>query len=360
MPEVRLSQLTKRYPPDITAVDGLDLTVRTGELLVLVGPSGCGKSTTLRLIAGLERPTEGTIEFDGADVTSLAAGRRNVGMVFQGDNHFPHLSVRDNLLLGLRMRRTPSDVAAQRLEETADALNLRPLLSRWPHELSGGEAQRVALGRVLATRMPLVLLDEPLSNVDPAQRGELRDAIRTLHREGGATLVFVTHDQHEALSLGQRVAVMRGGRLLQVGTPAEIYERPANAFVAGFIGSPPMNLLPAHISDGRLIVADQPLLLAPTNLADGPLTIGVRPERLVISQDAPVTLSATLTTVEFSGAGQVLYLAAGTVRLAVREPTCGGRQPGTELQLGCRREDIYLFAADERAEALGTLSSELG
>jgi sn-glycerol 3-phosphate transport system ATP-binding protein len=358
VPEVRLSQLSKAYPPDVTAVCDLELTIADGELMVLVGPSGCGKSTTLRLIAGLERPTAGTIHFDQQDVTCLPAARRRVGMVFQGDNHFPQLNVRENLAVGLRLRRRPASVVQQRLTETTRSLNLEPLLDRWPHELSGGEGQRVALGRLLAGQMPLGLLDEPLSHVDPAQRNGLRDAVRTLHQQIQSTLIYVTHDQQEAMSLGQRIAVMHQGRILQVDTPQQIYRTPANTFVASFIGTPAMNLIAARVTHGRLIVEDRPIA-ENVGVPDGPLVVGIRPERLQTGLGAAaVQFQGTIQAVEFWGADQVLYLRHNDLRLAVRRAARGEDKVGELLKLGCQRQDVYLFAADASGQAWGTLTAD--
>jgi ABC-type sugar transport system ATPase subunit len=351
-----LSQLTKAYPPNISAVHQLELSIADGELLVLVGPSGCGKSTTLRLIAGLESPTRGAIHFDGRDVTSHPAARRRVGMVFQGENLFPHLNVRDNLAVGLRLRGTSAAVIRERLSATVDTLKLESLLDRWPQDLSGGEAQQVALGRVMAGQMPLVLLDEPLAHVDPAQRDELRDAIRTLHQQIHTTLIHVTHDQQEAMSLGRRIAVMCQGQIVQLGTPREIYETPANTFVASFIGTPPMNLLPAQVINGHLLLGDRPVD-TPLAIPDGGLVVGIRPERLSVGQRARISWRGTVSAIEFWGAEQVVQLAHDRFRFTARLPAHDAIQVGDRLELGCQPDDVYLFAEDAAGEFRGTLAA---
>src|SRR5262245_10843228 len=233
------------YPGRQVGLAGIHLEVENGELLVLVGPSGCGKSTLLRLIAGLDSPTAGRILIDGIDVTAVPPQQRDLAMVFQGYALYPHMTVYQNLAYSLRVRRSDAATIDARVTAAADALELTPLLGRRPAQLSGGQRQRVALGRALVREPKAFLLDEPLSNLDPSLRTQARAEILRLQRKLGATMIYVTHDQEEALTLGHRVAVMRDGRLEQLATPADLYDRPANAFVARFIGSPPMNLLPA-------------------------------------------------------------------------------------------------------------------
>src|SRR2546430_9117478 len=229
-----------------TAVEDLNLTVNAGEFLVLVGPSGCGKTTTLRMLAGLERPSYGRILIGDRLVNNVSPRYRDVAMVFQSYALYPHMNVYDNLAFGMRARGAAGSVIAQRVKETADVLGLAQLMKRRPSELSGGQAQRVALGRALVREPRVFLMDEPLSNLDAQLRTQTRGEIKRLQQDVRTTTVFVTHDQVEAMTMGDRIAVMNAGRLEQVGTPAELYERPANRFVAGFIGSPPMSFMDAH------------------------------------------------------------------------------------------------------------------
>ena len=247
MAAIRLEAVAKRYPNGHIAVRHADLDIDAGEFLVLVGPSGCGKSTLLRLIAGLEAPTSGRIVIDGADVTGVPPQARDLAMVFQSYALYPHMTVRDNLAYGLKVRRTNPAVVAQRIAEVVSVLDIEGLLDRRPAQLSGGQRQRVALGRAIVRQPKAFLLDEPLSNLDPALRAQARAELRRLHRRLGATVVYVTHDQEEAMTLGGRVAVMRDGAIEQVAPPLEVYARPVNTFVARFIGAPAMNLIPASV-----------------------------------------------------------------------------------------------------------------
>ena len=266
---------------DVVALQPMDLEVRPGELMVLVGPSGCGKSTLLRLIAGLEAPTSGEVWIGGRRVDEVEPGARDVAMVFQSYALYPHMTVARNLGFGLRVRGTPRPELERRVAETAAALGLAKLLERKPGQLSGGQRQRVALGRAMVRDPGVFLFDEPLSNLDAELRLRTRDEIAALHRRLGTTMIFVTHDQVEALSLGQRVAVMDRGRLQQVGTPDEVYRRPGNLFVAGFVGSPPINRIPLFRDDrGRL--AGGPFALAGPSGPDQ-ATLAVRPEDLAVA-----------------------------------------------------------------------------
>jgi sn-glycerol 3-phosphate transport system ATP-binding protein len=270
--EVEFRGVTKRFSGETTAVDALDLEVADGELMVLVGPSGCGKSTALRMVAGLERPTGGSILIGGRDVAGLSPGARDVAMVFQSYALYPHMTVRKNLAFPLRRRRMERAEIAQRVAAVAEMLELDELLHRKPAQLSGGQRQRVAMGRALIREPLAFLLDEPLSNLDAKLRSELRAELKRLHARLETTMIYVTHDQVEAMTLGDRIAVMNRGRLLQVGTPAEVYDRPCNVFVARFVGSPAMNLLPGTAigQDAAVTVGIRPELLRPAaELTDG-------------------------------------------------------------------------------------------
>ena len=264
MAKVLFDNVCKTYQcGEAPAVDGFTLEVEDGEFLVLVGPSGCGKSTTLRMVAGLELPTSGTIEIGDKDVTTLPPKDRDIAMVFQNYALYPHMTVRENLSFALKLRKVSKDEIVRRTEEVADALGLTPYMERLPKALSGGQRQRVALGRAIVRNPSVFLFDEPLSNLDAKMRVEMRAEIVRLHRRLCATMIYVTHDQTEAMTMGSRIVVMNGGRIQQAASPMEVYRKPANTFVASFIGTPPMNLFPPGVLDlGR--------------------TVGVRPEDIAI------------------------------------------------------------------------------
>jgi multiple sugar transport system ATP-binding protein len=273
---ILLDHVTKEYAAGVTAVDDVALEIAPGEFLVLVGPSGCGKSTLLRMIAGLEEVTRGSIVIDGADVTGLPPRSRDIAMVFQTYALYPHMSVRENLAYGLKVRKTPKAETARRVEEVAQLLGLEDLLDRRPAALSGGQRQRVAMGRAIVREPKAFLMDEPLSNLDAKLRVSMRGQLAALHARLGTTTVYVTHDQVEAMTLGRRVAVMRDGRILQVDTPQTLYAAPVNLFVAAFIGSPAMNLVEAEVADGLLSFAGWRL---PTRVGGTRRVIaGIRPE----------------------------------------------------------------------------------
>ena len=279
MAQILLDNVTKVYGGDVVAVDGVSLEIATGEFLVLVGPSGCGKSTLLRMIAGLEEVTGGTIAIDERDVTDLPPRSRDVAMVFQTYALYPHMSVRDNLGYGLKVRRTPRADVAERVERVAGMLGLERLLDRRPAALSGGQRQRVAMGRAIVREPKAFLMDEPLSNLDAKLRVSMRAQLSALHSRLGTTTIYVTHDQIEAMTLGQRVAVMRDGRIQQVDTPQVLYTRPANLFVAAFIGSPAMNLVEADVHDGVVEFGGYRLPLpAGSGPVVGRVIAGLRPE----------------------------------------------------------------------------------
>jgi multiple sugar transport system ATP-binding protein len=283
MAEIRLEGVTKDYGGGVRAVDAVDLTVASGEFMVLVGPSGCGKSTLLRMIAGLEEITDGRGYIGGREVTNLSPRDRDVAMVFQNYALYPHLSVERNLAYGLRVRRTPKPEIQRRVSEVAQMLGLEDLLDRRPAALSGGQRQRVAMGRAIVREPQAFLMDEPLSNLDAKLRVDMRAQLARLHDRLGVTTVYVTHDQVEAMTLGQRVAVMREGRVQQVDTPQNLYKSPANLFVAAFMGSPSMNLTEGEVRDGEVSFAGFSLPL-PANGRFGPLPsrviVGIRPQDL--------------------------------------------------------------------------------
>jgi multiple sugar transport system ATP-binding protein len=315
-----LRDVFKRYPNGVEAVAGIDLEVRDGECLVLVGPSGCGKSTLLRMIAGLENLTGGAVLIGDRDVTGMGPKDRDIAMIFQSYALYAHMTVRDNLGFGLRMKRMPKAEIAARVEQTAATLGLGELLDRKPAALSGGQRQRVAMGRAIVREPKLFLMDEPLSNLDAKLRGTMRSELARLHERLGVTTVYVTHDQTEAMTLGDRVAVLLDGRLQQLDTPTTLFERPANLFVAGFIGSPPMNLVQASITSGKLRFG--PYEIAPEVAAgqpDGPVILGIRPTDMALSgrdlQDS-AEIEVTIDLVERLGSEVLLEFPVAAPRVS--------------------------------------------
>ena len=309
----------------VRAVDGISFDFAAATLNVLLGPSGCGKSTTLRLIAGLEIPDEGRILINGRDVTRLPPAARSIAMVFQSYALFPHLTVGENIAFGLHVRKVPADEREQRLARVADLLGLAALLGRKPAQLSGGQQQRVALGRAIIAETPVCLMDEPLSNLDAQLRAGMRQEIRALQRKLGITMVYVTHDQVEAMSMADRVVLLNAGRIEQNGTPVELYETPANAFVARFIGTPPMNLLPlVPGGDGAVVAGTDGPAMLPAACAGG--LLGVRPEHIALAFERGVR--AGVENVEYLGGDSLLACRVGTQPLAVRVSGTVALRPG--------------------------------
>jgi multiple sugar transport system ATP-binding protein len=320
MAVVALDKLTKIYDRgQLPAADAVTLEVRHGEFMVLLGPSGCGKTTTLRMIAGLESISSGTLSIDGRVVNNVPAKDRDIAMVFQSYALYPHMSVADNLAFGLRRRSVERAEIGRRVAAVADTLGLTGLLHRKPHALSGGQRQRVALGRAIVRDPKVFLFDEPLSNLDASLRVSTRGEISKLHRRLGATMIYVTHDQVEAMTLGQRICIMNGGRIVQVGPPLEVYKHPTNTFVASFLGNPPMNLLPARVAEGkgRLAVRLGGEILElkagqyPTLPAGSAITLGIRPESIAEHADAGasqrfVGIEAEIVQIESLGAETIL------------------------------------------------------
>ena len=310
MASVRLEGVEKVYPNGHVAARGLDIAIADGEFMVLVGPSGCGKSTALRMIAGLETPTAGRVMIGDRDVTTVPPQDRDIAMVFQSYALYPHMTVRQNLAFGLRMRGAAPELIAERVGQAAVALGLDRVLERKPGQLSGGQRQRVALGRAMVRDPKVFLFDEPLSNLDAKLRVETRAELARLHRRLGATIVYVTHDQEEALTLGGRVTVMRDGVVEQVGPPMEVYRRPASAFVAGFVGSPAMNLLPGDVSDGRWRGPGGVTLPTPAS-GGGRLTLGVRPHDVALVPPGTGDVDAKIDVVEPRGSELLVYARLG-------------------------------------------------
>jgi ABC-type sugar transport system ATPase subunit len=328
----------------VTAVDGVSLDVRPGEFCVLLGPSGCGKSTLLRLIAGLEAVTAGEIFIGGERVTDREPGARDVAMVFQQYALYPHLTVYDNLAFPLRARRMPRREIDGRVREIAALLQIDALLDRRPRALSGGQRQRVAIGRAIVRRPALFLFDEPLSNLDAQLRLAMRAELARLHRRLGTTVIYVTHDQTEAMTLGTRIALINAGRLEQVGEPAALYDQPATVFAAAFVGNPAMNLIDGRIEDGRFTGRG---VTAPVNGPDGPATLGVRPEALAVDPGGP--WEGTVDLVEQLGAEAWLHVRCGEALLVVRVPGRPQFQPRQPVRLIPRT--LHLF--DGSGQRLG-------
>jgi multiple sugar transport system ATP-binding protein len=284
MAEVLVKRLHKAFPDGTVAVERLDLTIGDGELFVMLGPSGCGKTTTLRCIAGLEQETSGEIRIGDEVVSGLRPSQRDIAMVFQFYALYPHLSVRDNMAFPLRAAGRPESEVDERVAEAARMLQLEPFLTRKPSRLSGGEQQRVALGRAMVRQPKAFLMDEPLTNLDAELRADMRAEVKHLQQRLNTTMVYVTHDQTEAMALGDRIAILNKGKLEQIGAPMEVYERPATLFAARFIGSPPMNLIEAEVTNGHLTAAGGMKIAAPEGLQRGDRVIaGVRPERFTVA-----------------------------------------------------------------------------
>jgi sn-glycerol 3-phosphate transport system ATP-binding protein len=340
MADIRLEGITKSWG-DSQAVRGIDFHVAAGSFTVLLGPSGCGKSTTLRLIAGLETPSSGRISIGGRDVTHLPPAQRKIAMVFQSYALFPHLSVRENILFGLKVRREPASEHGPRLKRVADLLGLSHLLDRRPGQLSGGQQQRVALGRAIIAETAVCLMDEPLSNLDAQLRQEMRREIRALQQSLGITMVYVTHDQTEAMSMADQVILLRDGLIEQDAPPATLYAEPASVFAARFIGTPPMNILPLQASAGGMVIEGSAAPV-PGAAGDTPLALGVRPEHVRLVERG---LHATVTTVEYLGADTIVAANIGNAPMLVRVPGQLQLAKGSTVQLAWQPEQQFLFNA---------------
>ena len=345
MSDVSLSGIKKSFGANLI-VKGVDLQVKAGEFLVMVGPSGCGKTTLLRLIAGLEQADEGELRIGGVRVNETPPRDRDVAMVFQSYALYPHMSVRENLAFGLSLRKLPKQEIDQRVDEAAGLLELGSLMSRKPKELSGGQRQRVAMGRAIVRRPKIFLFDEPLSNLDTALRVQMRGELARLHRRLGATMIYVTHDQVEAMTLATRVAVFNGGKLQQLGAPLDLYHEPVNRFVAGFLGSPAMNFLEArrgaHELTGRGF--QLPLPLGVPGVTGDALLLGLRPQDLRVAEKGP--LAGVIDAVERLGFDGFVFVSTEAGPVAARFDKGVSVRVGDRVQLAPVSDALHVFTPD--------------
>ncbi len=361
MAQVMLDHLDKQFG-QVMAVRDFTFTVEDQEFLVLLGPSGCGKTTTLRMVAGLEEPTRGTISIGGRDVTQLEPKDRDIAMVFQNYALYPHMSVFENMAFGLRMRRYRADEIRRRVESAAEILGLGPLLQRRPRELSGGQRQRVALGRAIVREPRVFLMDEPLSNLDAQLRAQTRAELKSLHQRLGATVMYVTHDQVEALTLGTHIVVMKDGVVQQAGTPDGLYHRPANQFVATFVGTPPMNVLKGPLETHAATLAirlGSETVEVPSNDRPGlqafhsaRIVMGVRPEHVhVMPHDEDVRLAGRVRLVEPAGHETLVYVDIADQSLIARADSTFRADPGQSLTVGLDPKELHWFHPETGARA---------
>jgi len=364
MAEVRLAGVSKVFPPDVLAVDNVSVDVNDKEFVVLVGPSGCGKSTTLRMIAGLEEITEGDIYIGDRLVNDVPPKDRDIAMVFQNYALYPHMTVYNNMAFGLKLRKVRKEEIRRRVQEAAEILGIETLLDRKPKALSGGQRQRVAVGRAIVRKPKVFLFDEPLSNLDAKLRVQMRAEISKLHTRLDSTMVYVTHDQTEAMTLGDRIVVLKDGIVQQIDTPLELYDKPSNKFVAGFIGSPPMNFMDGKIvrrngsiyfDEGSCAIRVPETMSAPLAKYDGrAICFGIRPEDILHSADAANTdpesvVPVRVEVVEPTGSEINLYLATRYHSLVARLPAEHRAHVGQELQLAFRLDKAHFFDADTEA-----------
>jgi multiple sugar transport system ATP-binding protein len=367
MTEIRLDKVTKVFPPDVKAVEEVSLDIRDGEFMILLGPSGCGKSTTLRMIAGLESITSGDLYIGGVRANDVDPRDRNLAFVFQNYALYPHMSVRDNLSFGLRpMRRAPAKIEA-RVKDVAGMLGIGPLLDRKPGALSGGQRQRVALGRALVREPVAFLLDEPLSNLDAKLRAGMRTELIKLHRQLGRTIVHVTHDQVEAMTMGERICIMKDGRVVQAGPPLDVYRNPADTFVAGFLASPPMNLLPARVEEtaAGLCIVHGSLSVPVAGLHElsayrgQPIVLGIRPEDLYERPPAEgIAIDLSVVAVEALGPETVLVAAIpGGAEISARLGRAFTAPIGSAQRLYLDPGQIHFFDPQTRLAVPGRPST---
>ena len=344
MADLKLTSVGKTYPGGVTAVSNANIDITDGEFIVLVGPSGCGKSTILRMIAGLETISDGSIEIGGRVVNELEPGARDIAMVFQNYALYPHMSVRKNMEYGLKNQGMPRPEIDKRISQAASTLQIERFLDRKPRQLSGGQRQRVAMGRAIVREPSVFLFDEPLSNLDAKLRTQLRAELKDLHQRLDATFVFVTHDQVEAMSLADRIVIMSEGRIEQIGTPMELYQNPASVFVAEFVGAPPMNVFPMT-SDAGLALSKL-VASAPPDAS----SIGVRPEALRVDTSGP---PAKVALVEALGAETLVHLWLGKDRLIMRSGHGHAFEEGQEIGVRCDTDSVAFFDTNDRAVQVG-------
>ncbi|HOB94108.1 MAG TPA: sn-glycerol-3-phosphate ABC transporter ATP-binding protein UgpC [Aquabacterium sp.] len=352
MADVQLRQVRKSYDGKTPVIHGIDLDVQHGEFAVFVGPSGCGKSTLLRMIAGLETVDAGEIRIGDRPVQGLPPRQRDIAMVFQDYALYPHKTLYENMAFGLRLRGTPDAEIRQRVGDAAELLKITHLLDRRPAALSGGQRQRVAIGRAIVRQPQVFLFDEPLSNLDAQLRNEMRSEIKRLHQRLGATIVYVTHDQVEAMTLADRIAVLSAGRVMQYATPRSIYNRPAAEFVAGFTGAPPMNLVDGRIDGDHFDLGGAtlalPAVLAAAARGVARMRLGVRPENLTLARQHAddQALPGTVVLVEPLGAESLLTLRVGAAELIARVGASFAQPPGAGVTVHVHADHLHLFDAD--------------
>jgi ABC-type sugar transport system ATPase subunit len=342
-PALTLRNIKKRFGNTDT-IHGIDLDIEEGEFVVFVGPSGCGKSTLLRMIAGLENVTEGSITINAVDVTHASPSARRVAMVFQSYALYPHMTVEENLTFGMRMRGVATDVIADKVKMAVDMLRLQPYLNRKPGALSGGQCQRVAIGRALVQEPDVFLFDEPLSNLDAELRLKTRVEIAALHKRLGKTMIYVTHDQVEAMTLADKIVVLRDGVIEQVGKPLDLYVKPRNEFVAGFLGSPAMNFLPVNMTPNKITLADGTTLASTHACAAQSGKLGVRPEHIRLSVEGK--LSGTVNVIEALGATTFIYVEAFGQTICIESRERCTVVVGEKIQFDVDARQHHLFASD--------------
>jgi multiple sugar transport system ATP-binding protein len=345
---VTLEQVRKSYDGKLTVIHGIDLEIKHGEFVVFVGPSGCGKSTLLRMIAGLESITDGNVRIDGQRVNDAPPRSRDIAMVFQDYALYPHKNLYDNMAFGLRLRGVDEAEIKRRVMDAAKLLKIDHMLERKPAALSGGQRQRVAIGRAIVRQPKVFLFDEPLSNLDAQLRNEMRTEIKKLHQRLGATIIYVTHDQTEAMTLADRIAVLSAGHKMQYATPAQIYNQPAALFVAGFTGSPPMNLTPCQLQGAQAdlggALLDLPPELAQRAGGNTQLSFGIRPENISLQPEAHSSaVSAEVVLTEPLGAETLVTFKVGQAELVARCAASFAQTPGTRMPIYLSKPHMHLF-----------------
>ncbi|TAG28703.1 MAG: sn-glycerol-3-phosphate ABC transporter ATP-binding protein UgpC [Burkholderiales bacterium] len=349
MASVELKQVVKSYDGKNNVIHGVDLSVAHGEFVVFVGPSGCGKSTLLRMIAGLEGISGGDVMIDGKRVNDEPPRNRDIAMVFQDYALYPHKNLYDNMAFGLRLRGTDEAEIKRRVMDAAKLLKIDHMLDRKPGALSGGQRQRVAIGRAIVRQPKVFLFDEPLSNLDAQLRGEMRSEIKKLHHRLGATIIYVTHDQVEAMTLADRIAVLSAGRVMQYASPSEIYNQPAAVFVAGFTGSPPMNLVPCTVNAGQIDLGGSIVIALPAGLngkTASNLSFGIRPENVALNaSEGSVSVPAQVVITEPLGAETLVTFQVGNCEIVARCPASFAGKPGERMSIHLAQEHMHLFDA---------------